>query len=86
MYCVINEIEKILKRVLILINHTHMRPHAHVCDTLCFHMLPCGSTIFSRAMLAAMSAWDKNIIFYSFQFKINQIKFIKDFKKFQKNP
>ena len=61
---------------------TYTRSHAHVCDTLCSHTAPSGAAIFSCVMSATTSACDKNIIFYSFQFKINQIKFIKDLKKF----
>ena len=30
-YCVISDIVKILKRVLILINDIHTRAHAHTC-------------------------------------------------------
>ena len=77
---VISEIVNILKMIFILINlthaHTHTRAHAHVCDMWCH--------IFSSVTLAAMSSRDKNIIFYSFLFKINQIKFIKKSEKFLK--
>ena len=67
---------KILKRVLILINHihahtctqahTHTLAHAHVCATWCSHMSPRGAIFLHAPRQLVRQHAIKNSVFYSF--------------------